>query len=48
MIAYHPAGGRHVANYYKISSANGIIKIVGQGYVYGAREKAIIILIFGG
>lgn len=31
MIAYHPVGERHRANYYKISSANGIIKIVGQG-----------------
>lgn len=41
-------GGHHVAEYYKISSGLGKIKIVGQGYVPAIGDKARIIYMFGG
>ena len=47
MIAYHAGGGRHVAEYYKISSGQiGKIKVVGPGYVASQGDKAIIIAMF--
>ena len=44
MIAYHPGGGKHVGNYYKLSSGQvGKIKIVGPDYVRLPGDKARII-----
>ena len=44
MIAYHPGGGKHVGNYYKLSSGQvGKIKIVGHDYVRLPGDKARII-----
>ena len=49
MVAYHPAGGRHVGSYYKLSSSTiGKIKVVGLDYVPLPGDKAIIIHMFGG